>query len=254
MTFDTRHLSLAAVLISLFSASDVRADCAAIGSNVQNGEDRFFRQNLSGRLAYLKDGPESKIYYVLDDCNEIYIDGSKTTLNFVINNVFAPKGADGKASYAAVQVAKLQGVKQDDVSVTLERNDGWIRDGEKQLGFGPVPIKKMTPNRFFDDHRTENFEDSLLRYKTWWWHATPVDGTSSSLDNPEKWIWDATVFGEQSDRIRLSNRLYRFSFAEKGANSGIPFYVQVNRTETVLIRYFAPIWADEPQTYVIKIR
>ena len=254
MTLRPSHLTVAAALFLLPWVSSARAECAAIGSNIQNGDDRFFTPALSGRLAYLKDGPDSKTYYVLDDCNEIYIDGPRATLNFTINNVFVPKGADGNASYAAVQGAKVQAVTQGDVSVTLERTDGWVRGGEKQLGFGPVAIKKMTPDRFFEIHRGDKFDDSMLRFKTWWWHATPVDGTSSSFDNPEKWNWNATVFGDQSDRVLLSNRLYRFSFAAKGANGGIPFYVQVNRTETVYIRYFAPIWADDPQTYAIRIR
>jgi hypothetical protein len=254
MTLRLIHRVIAAGLLLMPWVSSAGADCSAIGSNIQSGDDRFFTSSLSGRLAYLKDGPDSKVYYVLDDCNQIFIDGPRATLNFTINNVFVPKGADGNASYAAIQVAKVQAVRQGDVSVTLERTDGWIRDGEKQLGFGPVAMRRMAPDRFFEIHRADKFDDSMLKYKNWWWHATPVDGTSSSFDNPDKWNWNAAVFGSQSDRILLSNRLYRFSFAAKGANSGIPFNVQVNRTETVYIRYFAPIWADEPQMYTINIK
>ena len=248
-----KRIATLAVLLMPW-ASTAGAECSAIGSNIQIGDERFFTPKFSGRLAYLRDGPDSKIYYVLDECNEIYVDGPRTTLNFTINNVFVPKEADGTASYAAVQVAKIQAIKQGDVSVTLERTDGWTRDGEKQPGFGPVGVKKITPDRFFDIHRADKFDDSALKYKSWWWHATPLGGTAASSDDPTKWIWNASVFGDQSDRLLLSNRLYRFSYADKGANSGIPFYVQVNRTEAVYIRYFAPIWADEPQTYVIKIR
>jgi len=238
------------VWLSLFSAAEAR--CPALGGNIQNGDDQFFTSNLSGRLAYLRGGPDSKTYDVLDDCNEIRVNGP-TRLNFIINNVFVPKGADGKASFAAVQVAKLQIIKQSDLNVTLERTDGWIRDGVEQLGFGPISIKNMNARRFFDTHLADKFDDGLLKYKNWWWHAAPLGGTSSSSDAPDKWNWNAAFFADQSDRIVLSNRLYSFSFNDT-RNTGIPFYVKVDRTDLVYIRYFAPVWAEEPQLYVIEIR
>jgi len=238
------------MLLALSATSEAR--CPAIGGNIQSGDAQFLTPDLSGRLAYLKDGANSKTYYVLDDCNEIYVDGP-TTLNFVINNVFTPKEADGKASFVAVQVAKLQAGKQKDLEVTLERSDGWQRNRVTQFGFGPVSLKNLTPSAFFAIHTAAPFDDTVLKYKDWWWHATPVDGSASSSDRPDKWVWMDDVFSDKSDRVLLSNRLYRFAFAS-GNNSGVPFYVKINKTEIVYIRYFAPSWADEPQTYILEIR
>ena len=59
-----------AMLVWLLLLSGAEAKCPAMGDHIQNGDNQFFTSNLSGRLAYLCDGPNGKTYDVLDACNE----------------------------------------------------------------------------------------------------------------------------------------------------------------------------------------
>jgi hypothetical protein len=220
-------------------------------SEKRQGNRQFFVGELAGKVAWLKDGESSSTFHLLDDCNTLYIKKAER-LYFVINNVFEPRDGDGKASFVAVQVARLQSTEQK-AGVVVERNDDWIRDNIVQPGFAGHEIKVMPPNQFFELHKKSPFNDQTLRFGQWWWHATPAGGSFSSSYDPEKWSWDEELFRANSNRVLLSNRLYGFKFNADG-NSGVPFDIRVKGTQQVNIRVFSPLWPETVGVHVIKLR
>jgi len=238
--------------VSLTFANEVYAqECGPVGADVIKG-DSFLVNDRSGQLAWLKDGENSANHYILSGCNILYVRKAQT-LYFKLNNAFRARGADGKASFVAVQIARVQETDQAVLDITIERNDDWARNNIPQDGFGPVAVKDTSPQNFMQLHSKLPFKDDSLRFKTFWWHATPNGGAFSSSDNPAWWVWDLPLLNAIPKRTLLSNRLYKFDFNPDG-NTGIPFFVRTNGTEQMIIRIFSPIWPDTIWTFTLKLK
>jgi hypothetical protein len=69
-----------------------------------------------------------------------------------------------------------------------------------------------------------------------------------------KEVTDSNILKSDSDKALLSNRLYRFELSAGSEARGIPFYVDLDNTDSVEIRIFSPTWPTIIRTYAIYPR
>lgn len=255
-----RSFILCGAIAALLMTSSVAlgADCTVPNKSLHFGE--FFKSEFSGRVAWLRNGPDSQRYYPLETCNKLFI-GDDDILYFTVNTIFSPQGGDGTASFVAVQVARLQSGDQKAVDATIERNDKWCRelsgtgkclDKVPQYGFSQSPVGGLGPRAFSDLHDRIPLDDRLLKHNDLWWHATPNGGTTSSSDQARRLSWSLDLFSQQPTRTLLSSRLYSFAFGSK-TYSEVPFEVGVRGTQTAIIRVVSPLWPDDPAEYTLVL-
>jgi hypothetical protein len=210
-------------------------------------------------VAWLKFGENSFNYFLLDNCHRIFV-GKADILYFVVNTMFKHESGDGSSSFVAVQVAKLQSVTQRTVEPTIERNDKWCREVDAsnlckdtviQTGFKQQGIKGLTARQFFELHRAVPFDDGAIKYKSLWWHGTPIGGVSGSADRAAQYSWDLDMFGLFPDRTLLSSRLYGFAFSRDA--SQVPFEIGIRGAEELRFRIMSPLIPGDPDEYVLQV-
>jgi hypothetical protein len=252
------HLCSAIAGFLIASPAALGADCPVPNRSLHFEE--FFKSEFSGRVAWLRNGPDSQRYYLLENCNKLLI-GDNDTLYFTINTIFSPQAGDGTASFVAVQVARLQSVDQRVVDATIERNDKWCRelsatgqclDGVPQYGFSQSPVGGLAPKAFSDLHDRVPFDDAVLKHNDLWWHATPNGSRTSSRDQARRLSWSLGLFSQQPTRTLLSNRLYGFAFGST-TYSEVPFEIRVRGTQTATLRVQSPLWPDDPAEYTLVL-
>jgi hypothetical protein len=232
---------LLAALLGASQTAIAQDECGAVG--FQTDRQSFLSAEYTATIAWLLNGRGTSEHYLMNPCITVHIDDHVSRLYFNINNHTESYEADDAFSFVGVQVIRIQQGPQQDLDVLIERNDEWTRDGTGQGGFTPKPVENLKPQEFYALSAQEPFDDTLLKYRGIWWHATPNGASVSSMEDPKFWSSPIDLSGVEENRILVSNRLYRYQ-RNSGGNKGVEFAIGVAGTERVYIRYFSPGWPD----------